>query len=118
MNGAQGRKISVAFADASIKSSCDALKAGRFEDIRLANLIDGAISDLKKNPLCGIRIPSRIWPKIYVQKFAVSNLFKIDLNARWRLIYTIRGDQVEVISVILEWMDHKEYARRFGYRKK
>lgn len=33
----------------------------------------------------------------------------------WRLIYTIKDDKVDILSVILEWLDHKNYERRFGY---
>ncbi len=35
----------------------------------------------------------------------------------WRLIYTLRGDTVQIVAVILEWFTaHKEYAKRFGYK--
>jgi len=31
------------------------------------------------------------------------------------MIYTIIGEQIRIIAVILEVMDHKEYNKRFGY---
>lgn len=35
---------------------------------------------------------------------------------RWLgLIYSLEGNQLYVISIVLEWMDHKEYERRFRY---
>ena len=53
--------------------------------------------------------------KKYVLDYKIDNLWKYDLPNSWRLIYTIRLDEVEIISVVLEWFNHKEYDRRFGY---
>jgi len=36
----------------------------------------------------------------------------------WRMLYTIKGDQIEIICFILDIMNHKEYDKKFGYRKK
>jgi hypothetical protein len=33
----------------------------------------------------------------------------------WRLVYTVVRDEVLVLSVILEWFDHKNYEKRFKY---
>ena len=75
-----------------------------------------AIKDLKENAFCGIQIPKRLFPKEYVQKYNVNNLWKYDLPKGWRLLYTITPEnEVELISAILEWTDHKGYERRFGY---
>jgi hypothetical protein len=32
-----------------------------------------------------------------------------------RLIYSITGDEISIVSIILEWFDHKDYERRFSY---
>ncbi|MFW5846991.1 MAG: hypothetical protein ACOCUU_02405 [Nanoarchaeota archaeon] len=32
-----------------------------------------------------------------------------------RLLYSLTGSRVEIITLILEWMSHKDYDRRFGY---
>lgn len=40
------------------------------------------------------------------------------MRSGWRLIYTISGNKIEIVSIILEWMDHKSYERRFGYRSR
>jgi hypothetical protein len=34
------------------------------------------------------------------------------------MIYTIVGNEYEIISILLEFMDHEEYDKKFGYRKK
>jgi Txe/YoeB family toxin of Txe-Axe toxin-antitoxin module len=118
MKSEGARKIGVAFADKHLLDAYSGLKLGRFEDEALASSIDGAIRELKKNPLCGRKIKSSLWPQPYLQKYSITNLFKLDLPRGWRLIYTIKGDEIEILSVILEWMRHKEYERRFGYKKK
>ncbi len=75
-----------------------------------------AIEDLKTNSFSGIKIPQRLFPKEYVQKYGIKNLWKYDLPQGWRLIYTIiRENEVQLLSIILEFFDHKNYERRFGY---
>lgn len=75
-----------------------------------------AINDLKENAFSGIQIPKRLFPKEYVQRYGINNLWKYDLPRGWRLLYTVTADnEVELISAILEWFDHKDYERRFGY---
>lgn len=69
-------EISVAFITIKIKQEWEALKEGKFEDKQLYNFIDRAIDDLKINPTCGIKIPKQIWPKEYVQKHSITNLWK------------------------------------------
>ena len=105
----------VAFVDLSLKKAFEELMLGKFEDKELAESIQLAIDNLKENPLRGIRIPSKQWPKEYIQKYSINNLRKYDLRNSWRLIYTIKGNELEIVSVILEWFSHKEYERRFDY---
>ena len=75
-----------------------------------------AIHTLRENAFAGYHIPKRLIPPVYIQKCHVNNLWKYDLNKNWRLLYTVTSEnEVELISAILEWFDHKEYERRFGY---
>ena len=107
----------VAFIDKAVKQAFDELKKGKFEEKQLANYIDRAIADLKKDPFVGVAIPKKLWPKIYVKKYKIDNLRKYDLPNAWRIAYTLRGNELEIISVMLEWFNHKDYAKRFGYKK-
>ena len=109
------KEISVAFITPKIKQEWEALKKGKFEDKQLYAFIDRAIDDLKANPICGIKISKHLWPKEYVQKYSITNLWKYDLPNAWRLIYIIETDEVKIVNVILEWFNHKEYERRFKY---
>ena len=73
------------------------------------------MKDIKNNPSCGTKIPKKLWPRVYIEKYNILNLWKYDLPNSWRLIYTIKEDDIQVIGVILEWFDHKNYERRFKY---
>ncbi len=106
---------SVAFADIKLKESFDSLQSGNYEDKKLYEYISRAKEDLKNNPLSGTRVPERLIPKEYLKKWGVKALWKYNLPNAWRLIYTVIGDEVKIVSVILEWMAHKEYVRRFNY---
>jgi Txe/YoeB family toxin of Txe-Axe toxin-antitoxin module len=107
----------VGFADEKVKESYEKLsKTG--EGKELLKFIDRAVDDLKKDPLVGIKIPYGLWPKVYIKKYNIKNLRKYDLPNGWRLVYTIKEDEVIILSIILEWFNHKEYEKRFGYHKK
>ena len=106
----------VAFADESIRDAFLELKSGSFEEKQLAEQIQKAIDGLKENPFAGINVPRRLWPSEYVKKFDIDNLRKYDLPDGWRLFYTLRGNEVEILSVVLEWLSHKEYEKKFKYK--
>jgi len=70
---------------------------------------------LEENVFIGIQIPKRLIPKYYLQNYLIKNLWKYNLPNGWRLLYSIIGEEIMIISVILEWLDHKKYERRFKY---
>ncbi len=75
-----------------------------------------AIKDLQYNAFSGIQISKRLFPRKYVKEYRINNLWKYDLPRGWRLLYTITAEnEVELISVVLEWCNHKEYEKRFNY---
>ena len=41
-----------------------------------------------------------------------------ELTGYWRMLYTIKGDQIEIICFVLDILDHKSYDKIFGYRKR
>ena len=83
----------------------------------LLNAIKQRIEFLKANPQYGIHISKEKIPKEYILKYDVNNIWKTDLPGAWRMIYTIRGSEVEIISLILDILNHKDYEKRFGYKK-
>jgi Txe/YoeB family toxin of Txe-Axe toxin-antitoxin module len=102
----------VVFVSQELEDNFKSLK----EDDPIKKAMIRAIKDLKENAFSGIQIPKRLFPQEYVQKWGITNLWKYDLPRGWRLLYTVTTDnEVELISAILEWFDHKEYERRFRY---
>jgi len=83
----------------------------------LFNAIKQKIEFLKENPQYGIHIQKDRIPKEYILKYDVNNLWKVNLSGAWRMIYTIRGSKVEIISLILDILNHKDYEKKFRYKK-
>ena len=109
------KEISVAFISKKLKAEFESLKKGEYEKRKLYKFIDRAIDDMKKNPTCGTKIPKKLWPKIYIKNYNITNLWKYNLPDVWRLIYTIESDEIRIMNIILEWFNHKQYEKRFGY---
>jgi len=84
----------------------------------LLNSIKQKIEIMKVNPEYGLHIHKDRIPKEYIRDYDVNNLWKINLAGAWRMIYTIRGSNVEIISLILDIIDHNSYNKKFGYKKK
>ncbi|MFH1225048.1 MAG: hypothetical protein V1676_04555 [Candidatus Diapherotrites archaeon] len=79
--------------------------------------ISRATAKIAKNIEAGKKIPRKQWPGEYARKYGITNLWKFNLDSSWRLIYTIEGDMASLYAIYLEHMNHKEYCRKFGYRK-
>ena len=105
-------KSEVQFINENLKKAFEELNK---EDKKTYNFILRAFEDIENNAFCGIQIPKRLIPKEYIKKYDVKNLWKYNLPDAWRLIYSIKGRNLLVFSIILEWMDHKTYERKFGY---
>ncbi len=103
------------FADEKVRDAFYKLEEGDEQERELFKLIKQALINIEENAFCGIQIQKRLIPKEYTQKYGVTNIWKYDLPKAWRLIYSIAREEVIVISVILEWFDHKEYEKRFKY---
>lgn len=90
----------------------------QFEDIQekeFRKQLEEIFAQLKKNAFSGIQIPKKLIPKEYMQKYNIRNLWKYNLRNGWRLLYSIENQQEIVVSIIIEWLDHKEYERRLKY---
>ena len=61
------------------------------------------------------KFPRSLFQKIYIKKYGIDNLWKYDLPKAWRLLYSIVGDEIRIIAIVIEWLSHKDYEKRFGY---
>ena len=106
----------VIFGDERLKAAYGELLSKNFQEQQLKEWLDRAFNDLQKNAFCGLQIPKRLIPKEYSVRFGkLDNLWKYNLPNAWRLIYTIKREHIIVLSILIEWMDHKEYERKFKY---
>ena len=104
----------IRFFDDDIKKAFYKLENGDNSDKELFRLMNQAIDNIEENAFCGIQLPKRLIPPIYTKK-DIKNLWKYDLPRGWRLMYSIVNEELVVVSIVLEWFDHKEYERRFKY---
>ncbi|MBI2144400.1 hypothetical protein HYU17_04605 [Candidatus Woesearchaeota archaeon] len=88
------------------------------EEIQLLRSIKQKIDFIKANPFYGNNIPKALIPQEYIGMYKVSNLWRVELANYWRMLYTIKGDQIEVICFVLDVINHKDYDKKFGYKKK
>jgi len=83
-------------------------------DHRLAVLVR-ALDRIAADAFCGVQVPKKLIPKDYHKKHGpLKNLWKYNLTRSWRLMYTVARDG-DISAVIIEWLDHTDYDRRFGY---
>jgi Txe/YoeB family toxin of Txe-Axe toxin-antitoxin module len=109
----------VNFADQKLRDAFQALDSDKYQEKQLHGWLERAFTDIENNAFCATQIPKKLIPKYYQKKYGpIDNLWKYDLPSAWRVIYTVKRDQVVVLSIVLEWMTHKEYEKRFGYTKK
>ena len=71
---------------------------------------------LKQNPFAGDQVTKKQIPLKYSEKYEVQNVWRIELANRWRLVYTIIGNEVEIVNFIMDIYNHKDYDKVFGYK--
>jgi len=73
---------------------------------------------IKSNIHYGDPIKKDQIPKEYIEKYNVTNLFRVPLPNFWRMLYTLTNDEseIEIIAFVLDVLDHEEYNKKFGYR--
>ena len=75
-----------------------------------------AIKFIQEDFSCGRNVKKELIPKKLIEKYNLTNLWIYDLPNGWRLLYFVTsGGDIEIIAVILDWMDHKDYEKLFGF---
>src|SRR3989344_2640741 len=82
------------------------------EEMRLLRSINQKIDFVKANPFYGNNIPKALIPKEYILRYNAKNLWRVELTNFWRMLYTIKGDQVEIICFVLDIIDHNDYSKK------
>ncbi|HII15471.1 MAG TPA: hypothetical protein HA362_04110 [Nanoarchaeota archaeon] len=108
-------KSRIAFGNESVEAAFYALESSKTEEKELYKQLVKAFEKIEKDAFSGRQIPKKQIPGFYYERYNVENLWKYNLPKAWRLIYTIKQEEIEVVSIILEWLSHKEYERKFRY---
>lgn len=91
---------------------------------KLRRMVEDMETVLKEHMYAGHKVPKKKTPKYFIDKYSLPprspNLFVYD-NPEWfRSCYIIADPEGigDGCPVILEIMDHDEYNKKFGYKKK
>jgi len=102
----------VVFVDEELEKSFNEIS----EDDPLKKSLIKAIKEVQENCFCGRNVKKELIPKRLIQKYQINNLWIYNLQSAWRLLYSITStEEVKIIAAILDWMDHKDYERLFGF---
>lgn len=102
----------VRFVDEKLKEAFEQTKE---VDPRLYKELERAFNSITSDAFFGRRVKKELIPKELIKKYSLTNLFIYNLSSSWRLIYSLVNEEVEVIAVVLDWMNHKDYERIFGF---
>ena len=49
--------------------------------------------------------------KTILSKYGSDNLRIYNLPSAWRMLYSVTSEDIKIVAVILDWMDHKNYEK-------
>ena len=86
----------------------------------ILNAVNKKIDIIKLNVHYGDPISKNLIPKQYIEKYGISNLFRVELPNFWRMLYTLTNSEseIEIIAFVLDIIDHKKYNKKFGYKNR
>ena len=86
----------------------------------ILNAVNKKIDLIKLNIHYGGPISKNLIPMEYVEKYGITNLFRVELPNFWRMLYTLTNSEseIEIIAFVLDIIDHKKYNKKFGYKNK
>lgn len=102
----------VVFIDESLEKSFNELE--EIDPVKKA--LVRAIKTLQEDAFSGRNVKKNLIPKSLIQKYEINNLWVYNLPDGWRMLYVLTpSEKIQIIAVILDWMNHKDYERMFNY---
>lgn len=98
----------VVFLDDELQKLFEELR----EDDPVKKGLKKAIQDISQNAFCGRNVKKNLIPSKYSN---LNNLWIYNLPTAWRMIYSLSPGEIEIVAVVLDWMDHKDYENLFGF---
>lgn len=81
--------------------------------------VNQKIELIKANIHYGNPIAKNLIPEEYKQKYSMTNLFRVELPAFWRMLYTLtNNEEIEIVAFVLDIINHPDYNKKFGYKKR
>ena len=80
-------------------------KASRYKTEKtILKAITKKIEIIKSNPHYGDPIAKKMIPKEYINKYDISNLFRVELPNYWRMVYSLVDGEtkIEIIAFIID----------------
>ena len=86
----------------------------------ILNAVNKKSELIKVNPHYGNPISKKLIPREYKEKYGVTNLFRVELPNRWRMLYSLTDSEtkIKIIAFVLDIVDHPNYDKKFGYKKR
>ncbi len=102
----------VVFIDSSLEKSFEQLS----DKDPVKKGMKRAFHSIEEDVFCGRNVKKKLIPRKLVERYKINNLWIYNLPDGWRLLYSITsGGEIEIIAAVLDWMDHKDYERLFGF---
>ena len=103
----------ITFCDEKLK---EAFEESEQKEKELYEQLQKAFEEISKNVFCGRNVKKELIPKELMKKYGINNLWIYNLREGWRLLYSITTpDKIEIIAIMLDWMNHKDYERLFKF---
>ena len=103
----------IEFANLNLKRAFEDLVDS---DQRLYKEIEKAFEDILVNKYCGRNVRKKLIPRGLIKKYNINNLWIYNLRKDWRLLYTLTNSgEINILAVVLDWMNHKDYERLFKF---
>lgn len=102
----------IIFADIKLKETFKNLECS---DKKFYDEIEKSLIEIKQDKYCGRQVIKKLIPKSIIQKYQINNLWIYNLRSGWRLLYSLTNNEIEILALILDWMNHKDYERLFKF---
>lgn len=102
----------IKFADEKLKKAFESLENS---NPRLYKEISKALEEISKDVYNGRQVKKKLIPNTFIIKYNINNLWIYNLRKDWRLLYSVANNEIEVLALILDWLNHKDYEKLFNF---
>ena len=101
----------VIFFNSELKQAFDSLA----KEDPTKKALNKALEDIEKDSQIGRPMTKDTYKKKgikrFMEKHSVNNIRIYNLPSAWRLLYSVSSDEIGIIAIILDWINHKDYEK-------